>query len=619
MTALLEREDELGLLVAAADGAAAGGGCVVFVGGEAGIGKTSLVRALRDRVGGWVGCLIAGCEPLCVPVPLAPWRELAESAGAGDLAELGSDDKLVLARALADALERRSPVVAVVEDVHWADPLTLDLVRLLARRVEAMPVVLVLTFRDDDVAANRPLELLLGDLASAPAVRRIALRPLSDRAVRELAGSSGADVAELARVTGGNPFLVVEAVAAGGRLPASVRDAALARAGRLSAAARAVVDAGAVIGQRFGPALLESVAPDSTTAVEEALTRGVLVADGTQLGFRHELIREALESCIAPPRRAALHARVFEALGEQPGVDNARLAHHAELGGLAAQACRFAAAAADDAERIGAVREMKLQAGRALALGSELAPEQRFELLVQYTLAGDFASERFEDAVSAGREAVALAVEMDDPVRQGRALVTLAWPLWSLERVAEAKAAVEQAIAVLEPTGSGALARAHATLLRMEATAFDPAVAIQAGPRALALADHAGVEEVRIDIAISVGLAHGHHGLPDSPRILLEALDGARRAGPTIQIVRTYVNLMVVGVALRVTRSSTASRARRCRCSGRSGPRCRRSRSGRSAHAACSTAAVGTRPRRSSPRLMRSGRGSGRSRARSWG
>jgi DNA-binding CsgD family transcriptional regulator/tetratricopeptide (TPR) repeat protein len=243
---------------------------------------------------------------------------------------------------------------------------------------------------------------------------------------------------------------------------------------------------------------------------------------------------------------------VFAALREQPAVDNARLAHHAELGGLAREACRCAIAAAAEAERIGAVREMKLQASRALALGSELASEERFELLLQYTLAGDFASERFEDAVAAGREAVALAVEMDDPVRHGRALVTLAWPLWSLERVAEAKTAVEQAIAVLEPTGElEALARAHCTLLRMEATAFDPGVVIQLAPRALALADEAGLEEVRIDVTISLGLAGGHLGLRDSPRILLEALDAARRAGLPIQTIRTYVNLMVVAVALR--------------------------------------------------------------------
>src|SRR5699024_8244076 len=125
---------------------------------------------------------------------------------------------------------------------------------------------------------------------------------------------------------GGNPFLVVESVAAGGELPATVRDAALARAGRLSPDARAVVDAAAVIGQRVDPWLLTAVAEDAGHAIDEALSRGVLVADEAALGFRHELIREALESSIPPTRRHELHARVLTALASKPGAaDNARL------------------------------------------------------------------------------------------------------------------------------------------------------------------------------------------------------------------------------------------------------------------------------------------------------
>ena len=171
----------------------------------------------------------------------------------------------------------------------------------------------------------------------------------------ELAGPSGLDAGELVRATGGNPFLVVEAVAAGDRLPASVRDAALARAGRLSRAAREVADAAAVLGQRFDYALLEAVVPGSIEAVEEALARGVLVADGTRLGFRHELIREAIEASISPPRLAELHARAVSALANQAGaVDNARLAHHAELAGLRHEACRYATLASVEAERLGA-------------------------------------------------------------------------------------------------------------------------------------------------------------------------------------------------------------------------------------------------------------------------
>lgn len=303
---LLEREDELAALADAVHDAAAGRGSVVLVSGEAGIGKSSVVRELRERAGPPTTFLIGSCEPLSVPVPLAPLRELVEAAGGGELIDVPSDDRLVLARRVASVLADRAPVVAVIEDVHWADPLTLDLMRLLVRRVPEMGAVILATFRDDEVAANPALALLLGDLASAPGVRRIRLRPLSNTAVRDLAASSGLDASQLARATGGNPFLVVEAIASGTLLPTSIREAALARAGRLSRAAREVVDAAAVLGQRFDHSLLEAVIPRSGSAIEEALARGVLVAEATTLGFRHELTREAIESSISPPRLVVL-------------------------------------------------------------------------------------------------------------------------------------------------------------------------------------------------------------------------------------------------------------------------------------------------------------------------
>src|ERR1700681_1304799 len=174
---LLEREDELSVLVDAVEDAVAGRGSVVLVGGEAGIGKSSLLRELRERTGERVTFLIGACEPLSVPVPLAPLRELVEAAGGGDLIDLGSDARLVLVRRVASVLATRAPVVAVIEDVHWADPLTLDLMRLLVRRAPQIAAAIVATFRDDEVSANPELGLLLGDLTRAPGVRRIRLRP----------------------------------------------------------------------------------------------------------------------------------------------------------------------------------------------------------------------------------------------------------------------------------------------------------------------------------------------------------------------------------------------------------------------------------------------------------
>ena len=174
-------------------------------------------------------------------------------------------------------------------------------------------------------------------------------------------------------MTGGNPFLVVEALAARDGLPASVRDATLARVGRLGPVSRGVVDAAAVIGRRVPLDVLTAVAPGAADAVEEALARGVLTDDGATLGFRHELTRQAIESAISAPRRAALHGAVVAALAQRvPATEPARLAHHAELAGLAEEASRYAALAAEDAERVGALREAALQLERALRLRADL-------------------------------------------------------------------------------------------------------------------------------------------------------------------------------------------------------------------------------------------------------
>src|SRR5438270_9594846 len=196
MERLLEREDELEALGSAVEAASEGRGSLVLVGGEAGIGKTSLIRALRSQLEGSASFVVGACEALSVPVPLAPIRELLSASAERDAGGLG-DDRLALARSLLGALAARAPVVAVIEDAHWADPATLDVVRLLARRVEGAGVVVVVTYRDDEVAANAALALLVGDLVTGPAVRRITLRALSPAAVRTLAEPAGVDADEL--------------------------------------------------------------------------------------------------------------------------------------------------------------------------------------------------------------------------------------------------------------------------------------------------------------------------------------------------------------------------------------------------------------------------------------
>jgi DNA-binding CsgD family transcriptional regulator/predicted ATPase len=535
-TRLLEREVELSELLGALEAASRGEGRFVLVGGEAGAGKTSLIQELRRRV----DSVFAACEPLSVPAPLAPVRELAPG-----LAELDGDDRVALARALRAALLVNRQA-AVVEDAHWADPATLDVLRALARRIDEAGVLVVVTYRDDELRANAALSAFVGDLATAPAVRRIDLRPLSVEAVRVLVEPSGGDPVEVMRLTNGNPFLVAEVIAARELLPATVRDATLARVIRLDDASRAVVEAAAVIGQRVPFAVLREIEPFEPAALAGALARGVLVDEGSDLVFRHELTRQAIEESIPLPRAAALHAKALVAL---EGTDPARLAHHAERAGLREEAGRFAERAAAEAEHVGALQEASLQLKRAL-----LAPagtSERFELLLRYARATNFAGD-MEQAYTAAEEAVGLArADLGSAVAEGRALVVLSWTLWSLDRVEEARSAADDAVAALAVGRDAEYAAALAARLRMESIAFDPWMVVAQAPRALALAQQVGSEEARVDIATSLGLAQGHLGDAAALPTILGALADAKAARLTFQTIRGYVNAVDIAVELR--------------------------------------------------------------------
>ena len=182
-----------------------------------------------------------------------------------------------------------------------------------------MRALFVVTYRDDELMPAHPLRLALGDLATAPTVHRISLPALSEAAVRILAVESGGDAAALYRLTGGNAFFVTEILGTGGeRVPVSVGDAVLARAARLSAEARAVLDVAAVIGSTIDPDLLLVVAGPVPDEVDEGIGRGLLRASDDGLASRHELTCEAILATIAPLRRRLLHARMLAVLRDAP-------------------------------------------------------------------------------------------------------------------------------------------------------------------------------------------------------------------------------------------------------------------------------------------------------------
>ena len=227
----------------------------------------------------------------------------------------------------------------VFEDVHWADHLTLDFVKYLARRIHGWPALLCLSYRNDEVGPMHPLTQVLGELP-AGATAAVDLRPLSTRAIQQLSGWGAREAGELLRVTDGNPFFVTELVAAAEHdptlrdarsfVPVTVATAVLARAQRVSPPARKVLEVASLSPGSIDVALLSALAgPGTPEGVDECVEAGLLRWTEQGFAFRHELARQAIEHSLTPMRRRAMHARVYEQL--RLDADNVldRMAYHA--------------------------------------------------------------------------------------------------------------------------------------------------------------------------------------------------------------------------------------------------------------------------------------------------
>ena len=549
---LLERESSLALLNEHAAQAAGGEGRLVLLSGEAGVGKSALVERLcqdlPDARWSW-----GVCDGLFTPRPLGPLFDLAAQLGGALLercrAGAGRED---LFRTLL--LEVSGPGVldvVVVEDVHWADEATLDLLRYLSRRLRGAGVLLIATYRDDGLAAADPLRVTLGDLGSQRCTRRIGLVPLSTEAVRTLAGGSGLAAPELYRLTGGNPFYVTEVLRAGmDQVPPSARDAVLARAARLGADAREVLDVAALTGSRVEARLLESVTGCPLWVLDELLESGLLVGDGAWVRFRHEIARLAVAQAVAGHRGQALHALVLAALDTFGCADDARMAFHAEAAGDGAAVLRHAAAAARRAARLASHREAAAQYERALRFAGSADPVMLAGL--HERLADEVALlDRWGDAEIAGERALALWREAGDRRREGDALRRLSRIRWNLCRGGEAVAAAEDAVSVLDPLGpSVELARAYATFANQRMLYADYDVAIDLARRAQHLAIQFGATAVHSDALNTQAASRSAQGL-DWAGQMRRALDIALAGGHHIEAARAYTNLVGIHAGKR--------------------------------------------------------------------
>jgi DNA-binding CsgD family transcriptional regulator len=543
---LLERDASLCELDAALHDAINGAGRVALVSGEAGIGKTSLVERFVREQQDSARVLWGACDDLFTPHPFGPLHDIATQTQGNLLALLNSDtDCTAIFSAVLGELQR-GPVIAVFEDVHWADEATLDLLRFLGRRIARTAALLVLTYRDDELNLRHPLRTLLGNIASSSAVRRIALAPLSQQAVRTLVGPRPIDACALHHQTEGNPFFVSEVLANGGvGLPPTVRDAVLARTARLSPTAQTVLHAAAVIGPRIEPWVLATVAGVEVEPIEECLSIGMLRAQGQVLAFRHELARQIVLQAISPLLKTVLHRMALDALRGSPAAraDLACLAHHAEAAGDHAAVLEYAPAAARQAAAVGAHRAAAALYALALRFATDLPLDAHARLLEQYAEQCDYVGQQTE-GIAGRRAAVTLWHQLGDTLKQGENLAYLMSMLNRIGQNAEAEQVCRASIELLEALPPG---RELALAYRMQAAILlvnrDCDEALVWAEKALNLAERFKDLEVLAAVHVTIGTAWLFLDYERGCAYLEQSLAVARDAGLCARVTHMYTNL----------------------------------------------------------------------------
>lgn len=542
---LLERESYFTGLKALLAEANAGHGRIVLVSGESGLGKTMLIErfTLDQHVARvWWG----GCELLFTPRPLGPLRDIAAQSRSAWYDHFGAEsDRAALFAAFLAELQAETTIV-VIDDVHWADEATLDLIKFLGRRIQRTRALLIVTYRDDELGPQHPLRIVLGDLITSTAARRMSLSPLSKEGVHKMIGVRALDPAALHDLTGGNPFFVTEILASEtGDVPTTIRDAVLARANRLSPSAAAVLQAAAVIGPRVEPWLLAEVVGAEAPAVDECLALGMLLTPGDVFTFRHELARQTILDAISPPQRLVLHRLTLDALRSSPWTrdDLARLAHHAEAANDGEAVLAYAPAAARRSSAASAHREAVSLFALAQRFAADLPPDQHARLLEEYAVECD-AVGRQADSIAARRTAIELWRSQGNRLKQGENLAHLMTPLNRVGQNAEAQQVSRAAIEILEALPPG---RELALAYRMQAAVClvnrDCEEALTWAEKALHLAEQSEDAEVLAAIHVTIGTAQLFLDYARGCEYLENKIAWAQHVGLSAHVAHMYANL----------------------------------------------------------------------------
>lgn len=560
---LIERDEPRAQLESIFVNVTKGGGRIVIISGQAGFGKTALVKHFRDTVETQADVLWGMCDDLYTPQALAPFYDIGFQLEGNLLQLLPQAPNLqLIGHTLLETLRKRSkPTVMVIEDIHWADEATLDVIRLLGRRIEMVPIMLIVTLRDPAIVQTPNLPVLLGGLPPGR-TDRIVLAPLSREAIVRWAEADGREDADaIFKLTQGNPFYVTELLATpSGKLPQSIRDAVLAHAASLSAGARQVLNMVSIIPNQAEEWLIRDVIHLTHETLTEVLDSGMLVLQNDFLTFRHELARRAVAEVLTPVMARELHRAIFHALHahERTGITLARLVHHAAYGDLGEAIVELAPRAARQASAVNAHREAAAHYATALRYTHLLNPSQRAALL-EARAEACYLGVNWDVALRVYEQALGLWRQLGQDERVGNTLRRLSRLCWSFGQVNQARQYALETVRTLRRLPHGeSLALAYSVLGQWHMHQNNARRTIYWSKKAVTLAQSLEAYQPLADALINIGnvLSKGAD-IPRGLRQLEDSLTLAIEHELPDQTARAYHNLIVAFIETRQLERAT--------------------------------------------------------------
>ena len=550
---LVERDDFLSMMQKTFDEVITGEGHCILISGEAGIGKTSLVRAFSKEKNEDCQIYLGACDALFTPRPLAPIYDIALQIKDDSW---DTDDRSMLFTGIFRELEnQKKATLIIVEDIHWADEATFDFLKFFIRRITQLHCLLLITYRDNEIHLSHPLRTVLGQLPP-DFFTRLQLSPLSRGAVETMAAEKGYKGKDVYSISGGNPFYVNEILASYSTgIPDNIKDSILSVYNRQNEKTKQVWQLLSVIPSGLEAKYLEKLEPYYSEAIHDSLETKILIMNGQLISFKHELYRRTIETSLSPVIRRDINKRMLDILVEnsEQSREMERIIHHAKNASENEVVVKYAPLAAREASSVGA----HLEAAKLYLTAIEYYQEKDKNTLIDFYKAYAYEcylTNQVKEGIIHIGKALSLLELKNDLVSMSTCLHLLSWLWWFDGNGKKAVDAARKNIELLanQPLSSiTAMAFAHMGRLKMLSDETDECLLWS--EKAMAMAKELANEEIICYILNSIGTMHAKN-IPTRKKgleLLQQSMDVAVKINHEEYVGHAYANLSANAVRMK--------------------------------------------------------------------